>query len=926
MAAECPDENLILAHIDGKLSADEVADMDRHLDACSPCRHILCDLARARTSSLFAPGSPEVPPPAPADLGAAPEPPLLRPGATIGRYHILRWIGSGGMGVVYAAYDPALDRRIALKLVRPEWQRAGSDGRALLQREAKSLARLSHPNVVVIYDVGTIGEQLFIAMEYIDGQTLRGWLQAAPRSPDEVLAVFRQAGEGLAAAHRAGLVHRDFKPDNIMIGDGGAVRVTDFGLARATDMAATQEGLSAPQGLGGALPGGEPQSQEARSTTGAIAGTPTYMAPELYDGTRADARTDQYAFCVSLYESLYGQHPFVTSDRQRMLGAMRGGEIRPPPPGMTRQVGAWIHEVLRRGLRPDPALRFPSMSALLHALDVDPRAMRRRRAQRGALLALLVAAGLFVRALVGPDRTKGPCQGAEALLNGVWDEERRGAARAALLRAGLPGGEAAWIRVSTALDQYAHRWAAHRRDVCEAALRRDLSDGLRDLRMQCLDQRRSELLELTTLFAEGSAQAAQKAEQAAGTLTPLSACMGITLLAAPEPPPSDPAIRARLATLRQQQARVKELTDTDRFGEALALAQSTLVAARAIGYRPLEAELMVAEGRLRRITADRDNEALVMSESEQTFRGALRIAESSRHDLAKLDAMIELIHAMNYRRRLAEAEQVANDARATLERVGGDERRAAALDLALSRVLMNQERYAASDQVLALRERLAGPRDLDIVDVLIEQGKLRLKEGRFREAEDRFRRAMVIQEQVLGPRHSHVAHTAMGLTDALRMQRRLIEAEAAGRRALVLTQAHASPGSLSVALAYGTLAEVLVGLGCTEEALDSAQRAVSTIRADLGPAHPTTWEALLTLAQAQSAAGRHGDARRTARQSVGYVAQGRPAGHAQLRRAQEILKAVLRPDGAARVARHAVCDRPSAGGASAASLGRMTGG
>ncbi|MDC0718936.1 serine/threonine-protein kinase [Nannocystis bainbridge] len=285
---------------------------------------------------------------------------------TIGQYQVLRRLGEGGMGVVYAAYDDALQRKVALKLLRGAALRL-PQGRARTLREARALARLSHPNVVHVYQVGEVDDEVFVAMEFLTGPTLREWLAAAPRSWREVLAVFRQAGEGLAAAHRQGVVHRDFKPANVILGDDGRVRVVDFGLAHFGG-----EGEALP-----ALPAAGEPTDVLLTQTGAVLGTPAYMAAEQFAGGRGDPKTDQFSFCAALFEALYGQRPFAGADVRALAQAVAEGRPRPPKSG--QEAPAWLHRVVVRGLQADPAARWPSMEALLAALQTTDTKVRDRR-------------------------------------------------------------------------------------------------------------------------------------------------------------------------------------------------------------------------------------------------------------------------------------------------------------------------------------------------------------------------------------------------------------------------------------------------------------------------------------------------------------------------------------------------------------------
>ena len=297
----------------------------------------------------------------------------------VGRFVVLDVVGAGGMGLVYAAYDPELDRKIAVKVVRAA-AFAGlraSVGQSQLMREAQAMARLSHPNVVTVHDVGTVGDAVFIAMEFVEGVTLRTWLQdqatdssagwswSGTPSWQVTLGLFLKAGRGLAAAHDAGVVHRDFKPDNVLVGRDGRVKVLDFGLAQAQGGEIGVTGVAAPEGAAAA----------EDTQVDAVIGTPAYMAPEQHDGANCDARADQFSFCVALWEGLYGVRPFAGSTPVEVAMAMRAMAFEPVP--RDSRVPRWLHRILLRGLARDPADRYPDMRALLAELGRDRGRLRR---------------------------------------------------------------------------------------------------------------------------------------------------------------------------------------------------------------------------------------------------------------------------------------------------------------------------------------------------------------------------------------------------------------------------------------------------------------------------------------------------------------------------------------------------------------------
>ena len=380
-AADCPSSDALGAYAEGALDEVARAALATHVRGCADCSAVV-DAILAATALSDGAGKPSDEAIRAALLA---EGDRLAPGARVGRYEILSWLGAGGMGTVYAAHDPALDRRVALKLIRA--QVAGPELEARLLREAKAMARLSHPEVIAVYDAGRDGERLFIAMELVDGGTLRQWLAEKPRTWREILAAYVKAGRGLEQAHASGLVHRDFKPDNVLVGNDGRVRVTDFGLARGLkgDAPESTRDLSA----------GEGAIEATLTRTGALVGTPLYMAPEQFAGTQADARTDVYAFCVALYEALYGERPFNGDTLAALRAAKSAAAVRPVT--SKRHVPQGLRRALLVGMRARPEDRFRSMGELLDALARAARWQRAPLVAGGAALAV-GAIALAVRA------------------------------------------------------------------------------------------------------------------------------------------------------------------------------------------------------------------------------------------------------------------------------------------------------------------------------------------------------------------------------------------------------------------------------------------------------------------------------------------------------------------------------------------------
>ncbi|MCA9704930.1 MAG: serine/threonine protein kinase [Myxococcales bacterium] len=426
----------------------------------------------------------------------------LRPGTEMHRYVLLERVGRGGMGEVFLAYDPELDRRLALKVLRAEEtsSRYARVDHERLRREAQALARLSHPNVVTIYDVGRWRDRTFIVMELIEGIDLGRWLRQQPRSLEEVLPVLVDAGRGLAAAHAAGIVHRDFKPANVMVGHDGRVCVLDFGLATAG-----RDSAPAPEGG----PGPPPLSR----LTG---GTPAYMAPEQHRGEVTDARSDQYSYCVSLFEAATGERPFPDGEPRDLVRAKARHELRPVPE--LAQVPPWLLELMRRGLAPSPGDRFASMDELLERLSRG--ASRGRRPGRRRLLAL-GAVGLGALALTWwLTRAASPCDGGHSRAAELWNETKAEALHQTFADSKLGYAEANFARVAEQLDAYTAQWEAIHREACAAPHDAEVLDR----RLQCLDRSLEQLEATMRVLEQSDVYTVHRATRIVAALPPLARC------------------------------------------------------------------------------------------------------------------------------------------------------------------------------------------------------------------------------------------------------------------------------------------------------------------------------------------------------------------------------------------------------------------
>ncbi|HEX4959697.1 MAG TPA: serine/threonine-protein kinase [Thermoanaerobaculia bacterium] len=764
----------------------------------------------------------------------------LHGGELLGRYFILHELGRGGMGVVYAAYDPELDRKIALKLLHPGRSREGV-GQARLLREAQALARLAHPNVVHVYDAGTAGDRVFVAMELAEGESLDTWLETQERPWRQILTVFQAAGRGLAAAHAAGLLHRDFKPGNVLLGQDGRVRVLDFGIARPTGGEDTPEPAApaAEAGRAGWL-------TTPLTRAGVVVGTPRYMAPEALRGGRLDARADQYSFCVALHEALYGFPPYEGNELLDLLEQTAHGRIREPPAGS--RVPAWVRRILLRGLATDPQQRYPSMDALLADLGRDRSAALRRRGAGGALLVLL-AAGAFAFYEAGQRQAR-LCTGGGEKLAGVWDAGRKAAIRRAFLASGRPYAADAWKGVEKSLDAYTRSWASLRTEACEATrVRREQSPELLDLRMQCLDRRLRDVRALTDLFAAGGAGLVEKAVQASHGLPGLDECADATALTAPLRPPTAPAARRALDAVETQVAKARTLWTTGRYGEGLPVAAAAVEAASKLGYPPAEAEAL-------RVRAMLEESSSRYEAAEKTLFQALAAAARGRDDALAAHAWIDLVWMSGFRlRKYEEGKRWAQLAEASLARLGGSTaypEMEADLQSNLGSILDEAGDHAGGlaleQQALALYEKTLGADHPAVGRTLNRIGNAWYNLKRYPEALGVYRQSLEQARRSLGPRHPTVAVRLGNLALILDLLGRFDESLALQLEALGIEEQALGANHPRISITHGNLAALLLTMERPAEALEHARRGLAIAEADPDAAPEDLGASLINVA------------------------------------------------------------------------------
>ena len=797
----CPAENTWLGYLSGRLDVPAFQAVERHLDGCPSCQLLYAGLARRDGD-----GVPAVAAAVAGRALAAGRALDLEPGTRVGRYLILGPLGRGGMGVVYRAFDPELDRPIALKLVGLAGLGPGAEQAGLrLQREARTLARLSHPNVVAVHDVGSYGEHVFVAMELVEGAHLRSWLGSRARRPREVIAVFLAAGAGLAAAHRLGIVHRDLKPENVMVSEDGRVRVLDFGLARPIAGAVSQAG------------GDETAADGHLTVDGAIAGTPAYMAPEQDAGDRVDARSDQYSFCAALYEALYGRLPWAGGTYLEMAAARRAGGVDPPA---LRGVSGRVRRALATGLAVDPAARHADMDALLAELGAQ-RWTRRRIAL--AALALVAVAGGIAGWVIhrAPPGVAATCGQATAELERVWNPARRAEVVARLSAA---GGRPVADRVAAGVDRWAGEWARERRALCESTVRgRDDQDEHAGDRLQCLERRLTTTDAMLHVFTDA--------------LEPAVVARATTIIDELAPPAGCAAL-ARPAISAEQKERwkpsIKELVQAQLALAAGKPAEAERLAAAVVDRsresrekEPLAAALLL-RGKAELARGD-------FAGGRATLREAILAAAEVDEDGFVVDAWFDIIASLAFRERRLdhELEEAIFGAELAVRRLPVDDpdtdARRAGLSYWIGSVrLLQGDTDEALDRlhqaVLEWTRAGADKHRLDIAAVENSLGMTHSNRAEWAAARRYFDRALATWEK-LGASSANAGITVGNIGSLLARQRLDREAEEMLRRSIALLEAAGETGRPHIADSLIQLASLELRLGRCEEADAHLERA-----------------------------------------------------------------------------------------------------
>ncbi len=672
---DCLDDATIAALAAGESAVRGALD---HVADCTTCRELVSMACAARTNGIPRGG----------------EACQLAAGVLLGRHRIERPLGAGGMGVVYLARDLELDRQVAVKTLRRRGETQNPEAYEALVRESQVLARLNHPHVVTVYEVGRHGGAGYLIMEHVEGGTVRDWLAAAPRSVLAIADVYAQAGRGLAAAHAIGLVHRDVKPDNVLVGADNRARISDFGLA-----------------------------DTASAGDGTLQGTVRYMAPEVLGGAPADPRSDQWSLCASLWESLFGVPPFAGTTERELASAIARGLDGPPADPETPP---WLRRALVRGLQIEPSDRFASVDDLARAL-VPPRLPVKRLV--GAVLAsAALAAGLG--AMIGARPAPLVCDSQVA----EWSQPQRAALARHFETIGGRGPSIA-VALDHALDDYATRWSHQREDVCRAE-RTDAAGTLPVLRVACLETRRYALGAMVDALTTLDPVRIDHALPAVAALPALEDCAASQRLVGRQPRPSEPVLRSAIDELerRYNDARTRATLGQRRpaMVELVAIAD----AVDALGYYPLVADALGVVGRTE-LFLDRP-QAIV------TLRRAMWAAQAGGDDHQVADAALDVLSSSStLRRPIAERDELCAQAAAAVARLRWRNDPAAEHGEIMLATIYGEDSVVRGEleraehelrRSIELGSRLLGPRSSQLARSRMSLAKLLTSVGRYDEA------------------------------------------------------------------------------------------------------------------------------------------------------------------------------------------------
>jgi tetratricopeptide (TPR) repeat protein len=816
----CPDDNVLGAYVARGLAAKDSERIAAHFDDCASCREAVVALVKSATPpTVVAHGTPSLSPP------AADEPLAL--GTRVGRYELRSLIGAGGMGHVYEAYDADLDRAIALKVLRPELAGSPAVLAERLLRESRLMAKVVDPAVITVYDVGRHGDRVFIAMELIRGETLGAYIARVRPPWRELVRLFECAAYGLAAAQARGIVHRDFKPDNVLVEvDGGRSRrvvVTDFGIARATAL----------DGAADERPGEGTRGSIRLTATGVAVGTPAYMAPEQLTGGTVDARSDVFAFGVSLWEALFSKRPFPGNSVDAIQAAM---STRPQPPRRVAWVPRRLVRALHRALAIDPSARWPDLAALARELT----AIRRRRRTLGFAAAAVALVGIGLASapfLATPPAD--PCESGIASIRAAFD---RGTTAAA-----LEGDPRVRTHVLGALARVQTSWIATHLATCHA----DREPAQPPTVTACLEARRLELASFAAdVVADGPAHALSLGAivgDPARCATPSQSSLFSRV-------PDDPLLRRRVTLVRYAAFDAEAERDRGEFAAALAHA-TRLVADAATTWPPLRAETLYLLGTTQSQGGD-------VKTAIGTLREAAALAEKTHHDYIAANSWIQLVLSTTFDQGdPARGLEYVTYAEAALDRLGHPDDVTALLEYAKGTTLAAANRTQEAEVSLRHAVELAETAVPGYVPLATEGlGFVYEQEGRYEDAVAAFRRALASS-----PRRG-AGTLSTGLTARERLAANLVqlgrvdEALPIAREAVALADRTLPADNQDRLTAHVQLAFALQNAGRFDEALVEARVGVTALAMVDGGRDERYGEALSLEATILASLGRPAEA------------------------------------------------------------------
>jgi len=825
MADPCPSEDELLAWAQGRLPSQRRRALELHIDTCDACAVLLATAARDPT--VAPPRAPAVDTPLPSRFD---------------RYRIESRLGRGGMGVVYAAFDERLGRRVALKVLRGD----RSLDVELLRAEARALAALQHPHVVTVYEVGRLpgGGDVYIAMELVEGADLRRVFARGRADQDEILDLFVQAGRGLAAAHSALLVHRDFKPDNVLVGADGRVRVTDFGLA-CTHASSTAD-------ASGSL---------SSATTDHVAGTPGYMAPEQLAGGPPDPRWDQFAFCVALWEALTGHRPPRREDVRRTIGAL--------PRALRR--------VLLRGLADDPSARHPSMTVLLAELG---------RARRRPTWMLPIAAGATLAACVGiaSGGADEPCRGAAS--TSWWVDGSRPVLADAFAALDSPIVAREGARAMAHLDRYAARSGDAAHAACVAARDEPRTTA-------CLASTRARADELTALLVEDPARAVRGLDGLLRALPEPEACIA-----------TDTTDSAAMIETRDALVSARLLLEAGRYDDAVARTATIVEHARTLGDAEALASALAEHG-MALVRAGAYADAIARSREAHelaTTAGADLIAALAAYRIAFAELELERPEsALEWiRHARAACDRIADPVRREETTLVVD----GVHTSVLARLGRTDEARAIATRVLQATEARAGPDDPDLVVALGDVASVCFAQHDFDCAESHLVRALAIAESAWGEAHPRTTIVVNNLGHLDEQRERFPDAARWFARALRDSEAVLGADHPDVARAHYNVGVVSDRVHDYDAARRELGQALAGFVAALGEDHPVVAKTLHNLGAVALAEQEFAEAERLYARAQGIVERTLGASDHELTRSLlgRAEAAIGRGDGAAALA------------------------